>query len=194
MGKMQKYLAEVLGTFTLVVVGSFAIVSASAGESLGIVSIALGFGLALLIGLYAFAEVSGGHFNPAVSLAMFLDRRLSMEDMIGYWISQVIGAIARVGRRAHRLRRHRRRSDDDAGVGHVGGDRGRGRPQRVVRRRDPAFDDERALRRERRCSRSRSRSSRSTSPRSPSAVRRSTRRGASAPRSWARSSTTSGST
>ena len=93
MGKMQKYLAEVLGTFTLVVVGSFAIISASAGDSLGIVSIALGFGLALLIGLYAFAAVSGGHYNPAVSLAMFLDRRLSMEDMIAYWISQVVGAI-----------------------------------------------------------------------------------------------------
>ena len=93
MGKMQKYLAELLGTFTLVGVGSFAIVSASAADTLGIVSIALGFGLALLIGLYAFGEVSGGHYNPAVSLAMFLDRRLSLEDMIGYWISQAVGAI-----------------------------------------------------------------------------------------------------
>ena len=93
MGKMQKYLAEVLGTFTLVGVGSFAIVSASAADTLGIVSIALGFGLALLIGLYAFGEVSGGHYNPAVSLAMFLDRRLSLEDMIGYWIAQAVGAI-----------------------------------------------------------------------------------------------------
>ena len=55
------------------------------GDALGIVSIALGFGLALLIGLYAFGEVSGGHFNPAVSLAMFLDRRMSMDDLIGYW-------------------------------------------------------------------------------------------------------------
>jgi aquaporin Z len=94
MGKMQKYLAEVLGTFTLVVVGSFAIVSASAGESLGIVSIALGFGLALLIGLYAFAAVSGGHYNPAVSLAMVLDGRLSIADMVRYWVAQVAGAIA----------------------------------------------------------------------------------------------------
>jgi aquaporin Z len=93
MGKMQKYLAEVLGTFTLVGVGSFAIISASAADTLGIVSIALGFGLALLIGLYAFGEVSGGHYNPAVSLAMFLDRRLSLEDMIGYWISQAVGAV-----------------------------------------------------------------------------------------------------
>ena len=93
MDNMQKYLAEVLGTFTLVVVGSFAIVSALASPDARLVSIALGFGLALLIGLYAFGEVSGGHFNPVVSLAMFLDRRLPMEDMIGYWISQAVGAI-----------------------------------------------------------------------------------------------------
>lgn len=93
MGKMQAYLAEVLGTFTLVGVGSFAIISASAADTLGIVSIALGFGLALLIGLYAFGEVSGGHYNPAVSLGMFLDRRLSLEDMIAYWIAQAVGAI-----------------------------------------------------------------------------------------------------
>ena len=94
MGKTQTYLAEALGTFALVAIGSFAILSASAGgASLGIVSIALGFGLALLVGLYAFGEVSGGHFNPAVSLGLFLDRRLSMNDMFGYWIAQVAGAI-----------------------------------------------------------------------------------------------------
>ncbi|MBA2296339.1 MAG: aquaporin [Actinobacteria bacterium] len=93
MGKMQKYLAEALGTFALVGVGTFAIVSASAGDALGIVSIALGFGLALLIGLYAFGEVSGGHFNPAVSLAMFLDRRITLDDLIGYVVSQFVGAI-----------------------------------------------------------------------------------------------------
>lgn len=96
MGKMQKYLAEALGTFTLVGVGSFAIVSGGLfpAQGAGIVSIALGFGLALLAGLYAFGEVSGGHFNPAVSLAMFLDRRLPMDDLIGYWIAQFLGAIA----------------------------------------------------------------------------------------------------
>jgi aquaporin Z len=94
MGKMQKYLAEALGTFALVNVGSFAIISASGGDALGIVSIALGFGLALLIGLYAFGEVSGGHFNPAVSIAMLLDRRISMDDFIGYVVAQFAGAIA----------------------------------------------------------------------------------------------------
>jgi aquaporin Z len=95
MGKTQKYLAEAMGTFALVVIGSFAIVSAGEfpAQGAGLVSIALGFGLALLAGLYAFGEVSGGHFNPAVSLAMFLDRRLPMNDLIGYWVAQFLGAI-----------------------------------------------------------------------------------------------------
>jgi aquaporin Z len=95
MGKMQQYLAEVLGTFALVALGSFAIVSAGLfpAEGAGIVAIALGFGLALLVGLYAFGEVSGGHFNPIVSLVMFLDRRLALNDMIGYWIAQFVGAV-----------------------------------------------------------------------------------------------------
>jgi aquaporin Z len=94
MGKTQKYLAEALGTFTLVGIGSFAIVSAGgAGQPAGVVEIAFGFGLALLVGLYAFGEVSGGHFNPAVSLAMFLDRRLPMDEVVGYWVAQFLGAI-----------------------------------------------------------------------------------------------------
>lgn len=95
MGNMQKLLAELFGTFTLVFVGSLSIVAAgtmSAGPVL-LVSVALGFGLALLIGLYAFGEVSGGHYNPAVSLAMFLDKRLPAGDLIGYWIAQVAGAL-----------------------------------------------------------------------------------------------------
>jgi len=95
MGKMQRYLAEALGTFTLVGIGSFAIVSAGgAGEPAAVVEIALGFGLALLVGLYAFGEISGGHYNPAVSLGLFLDRRLAADDLIGYWVSQFLGAIA----------------------------------------------------------------------------------------------------
>jgi aquaporin Z len=95
MGKMQKYIAEVLGTFALVGVGSFAIVSAGQfpAEGAGLVSIAIGFGLALLVGLYAFGEVSGGHFNPVVSLALFLDRRLARDDLIAYWVAQFVGAV-----------------------------------------------------------------------------------------------------
>jgi aquaporin Z len=94
MGKTQKYLAEALGTFALVGIGSFAILSSTGTGRLDVVSIALGFGLALLVGLYAFGEVSGGHYNPAVSLGLFLDRRLPLNDMFAYWIAQVVGAIA----------------------------------------------------------------------------------------------------
>ena len=49
------------------------------------------FGLALLAGLYAFAEVSGGHFNPAVSIGLFLDRRIDGIALVGYWVVQFCG-------------------------------------------------------------------------------------------------------
>jgi aquaporin Z len=94
MGKTQKYLAEALGTFALVGIGSFAILSSAGTGRLDVIAIAFGFGLALLVGLYAFGEVSGGHYNPAVSLGMFLDRRMALDEMVAYWIAQVIGAIA----------------------------------------------------------------------------------------------------
>ena len=96
MGKMQKYLAEGLGDLHArrgrLVRDRLraAVPRAGSGDRLD----RAGFGLALLAGLYAFGEVSGGHFNPAVSLAMFLDRRLAMDDLIGYWIAQFLGAIA----------------------------------------------------------------------------------------------------
>ncbi|MET0939218.1 MAG: aquaporin [Gaiellaceae bacterium] len=90
---LQKYLAELLGTFTLVFIGTTAILAAT-GEAGGRnVAIGFAFGLALLAGLYAFADVSGGHFNPGVSLAMFLDKRLELPHMIGYWIFQLAGAV-----------------------------------------------------------------------------------------------------
>ena len=78
---LQKYLAELFGTFTLVFVGTTAIVSTQ-GDSAFDVTIGLAFGLALLAGLFAFAELSGGHFNPAVSIAMVLDKRLDATDQI----------------------------------------------------------------------------------------------------------------
>jgi aquaporin Z len=83
----QKYPAEAFGTFILVFVGATAVVGFGAGAA------PFGFGLALLAGLYAFGEISGGHFNPAVSLAMFLDRRLGAADLLRYWVSQFVGAI-----------------------------------------------------------------------------------------------------
>lgn len=93
MTDMRRYVAELLGTFTLVFGGSLAILAAvRLGEPI-LVPVALGFGLALLAGLYAFGELSGGHFNPAVSLAMLLSGRLELPAMIGYWIAQLAGGI-----------------------------------------------------------------------------------------------------
>lgn len=87
-------IAEILGTFVLLLGGGAAILAAGAsGATTMIIPIAFGFGLALLVGLYAFGEVSGGHFNPAVSLAMVLDGRMSLGAMIGYWIAQIVGGV-----------------------------------------------------------------------------------------------------
>lgn len=93
MENLQKYVAELLGTFTLVFIGSLSILSAIALEQPLVIVVAFGFGLALLAGLYAFGEISGGHFNPAVSLAMLLSGRLDLPTMIGYWVAQFAGAV-----------------------------------------------------------------------------------------------------
>jgi MIP family channel proteins len=89
---LQRYLAELFGTFTLVFVGSLSILSFIQGDT-GVVCIAIGFGLALLAGLYAFGELSGGHYNPIVSLAMALERRLGARELVPYWIAQFAGAV-----------------------------------------------------------------------------------------------------
>jgi aquaporin Z len=86
--QFRTYFAEFLGTMILVFVGGLAILSAG-----GHVVIAFGFGLALLIALYAVGEVSGGHFNPAVTLAAFLDGRINLTNGISYWISQLAGGV-----------------------------------------------------------------------------------------------------
>jgi len=92
-------LAELLGSFVLLTFGGFAIFAANGvgdlipGQGSPLVVIALGFGLALLVGLYAFGEVSGGHFNPAVSLGALLDKRIDVSTFIMYTIAQVAGAV-----------------------------------------------------------------------------------------------------
>jgi aquaporin Z len=90
---INKYLAEFFGTFILVFIGSMGILAVGgAAGGAEIVAIALAFGLALLAGIWAVGHISGGHFNPAVTLAMVLDRRTSFSDAIGYWVAQLAGA------------------------------------------------------------------------------------------------------
>jgi aquaporin Z len=89
----QKYLAEFFGTLVLVGIGTGSILAALATSTPSQAAVPLGFGLALMIGLYTVGEVSGGHFNPAVTLAAFLDGRTNVSDAIGYWVAQVAGGI-----------------------------------------------------------------------------------------------------
>jgi aquaporin Z len=77
----------------LVFGGTTAIVASGRAGAQILVVVPFAFGLALLGGLYAFGEISGGHFNPAVSIGLFLDRRLALYDLVGYWIAQFLGAI-----------------------------------------------------------------------------------------------------
>ena len=73
---MQKYLAEFFGTFMLVFLGTGA-VTVAAGNTL---TIGLAFGLAITVSAYAFGGISGGHFNPAVTTAMLMNRRINGRD------------------------------------------------------------------------------------------------------------------
>src|SRR5918996_4078180 len=90
---INKYLAELLGTFILVGLGSLGILAVGGpGGPAEIIAIAFAFGLALLAGIWVVGHVSGAHFNPAVTLAFWADRRMSLPDAIGYWVAQFAGA------------------------------------------------------------------------------------------------------
>ena len=90
---INKYLAEFMGTFILVFIGSMGILSVGgANGAAEIIAIALAFGLGLLAAIWAVAHVSGAHFNPAVTLGMLLDGRTTFSDAVGYWVGQFAGA------------------------------------------------------------------------------------------------------
>lgn len=88
---MKKYVAELVGTFILVLFGVGTAVVA--GSQVGIVGIALAFGFGQLAAIYGVGPVSGSHVNPAVSLGVYVAGRMSLKDMIGYWVAQFIGGI-----------------------------------------------------------------------------------------------------
>lgn len=91
----KKLVAEFLGTFWLVFGGCGSAVLAAAFPELGIglLGVALAFGLTVLTGAYAFGGISGGHFNPAVSVGLMVAGRFPAKDLIPYVIVQLIGAI-----------------------------------------------------------------------------------------------------
>ena len=92
----KKLLAEFVGTFWLVFGGCGSAVLAAGIENVGIgwLGVSLAFGLTVLTMAYAVGGISGGHFNPAVSLGLVVAGRFPAKDLIPYWLVQVIGAIA----------------------------------------------------------------------------------------------------
>ena len=91
---MNKYFAEFIGTFWLVFGGCGSAVLAAAFPDLGIgfVGVSLAFGLTVLTGAYALGHISGGHFNPAVSIGLWAGARFEAKELATYIISQIIGA------------------------------------------------------------------------------------------------------
>ncbi|MBD2784326.1 aquaporin Z [Xenorhabdus sp. DI] len=92
----KKLSAEFLGTFWLVLGGCGSAVLAAAFPQLGIgfVGVSLAFGLTVVTMAYAVGHISGGHFNPAVTLGLYAGGRIPAKDVIPYIIAQVIGGIA----------------------------------------------------------------------------------------------------
>jgi len=90
----KKLFAEFIGTFWLVFGGCGSAVLAAAFPELGIglLGVALAFGLTVLTGAYAFGGYSGGHFNPAVSVGLLVAGRFPARDLVPYVVAQVIGA------------------------------------------------------------------------------------------------------
>ncbi|SDQ20117.1 aquaporin Z [Pseudoxanthomonas sp. CF125] len=96
----KKLAAEFLGTFWLVLGGcGSAVLAANFGGDgnplgIGFVGVSLAFGLTVLTGAYAFGHISGGHFNPAVSLGLWAGGRFPAKDLVPYILAQVLGGIA----------------------------------------------------------------------------------------------------
>lgn len=85
----NKMLAECLGTFWLVLGGC----GTALFGHVGFLGVALAFGLTVVTMAYAIGHVSGAHLNPAVSFGVFVNGRMSLKDMLLYWVAQIVGAV-----------------------------------------------------------------------------------------------------
>lgn len=96
MALLKKCTAEFIGTFVLVLVacGTAAVTGCSAAPTVSYLLTALAFGLVIVAMAYSIGNVSGCHINPAVSVAMLVNGKLSFKDFIGYLCAQFAGAIA----------------------------------------------------------------------------------------------------
>ncbi|MFY0618179.1 aquaporin Z [Shimia sp.] len=91
----NKLFAEFIGTFWLVLggCGSAVLAAGVADVGIGWLGVSFAFGLTVLTMAYAVGNISGGHFNPAVSLGLMIGGRFEAKDLIPYWVAQVAGAI-----------------------------------------------------------------------------------------------------
>lgn len=94
-GSMKKYLAELIGTAVLVLVGCGAVTIGmnGAGLPLTVLPIGFAFGLAVTAMAYAIGPISGCHINPAVTMSMWVAGRIEQREAIGYIVAQLIGGI-----------------------------------------------------------------------------------------------------
>jgi len=90
---LKKCFAEFIGTFVLTFMGCGSAIFLGAATDGGHLAVALAFGLSIVAMAYVIGGVSGCHINPAVSLAMLIDKRISAVEFVQYAISQIIGAI-----------------------------------------------------------------------------------------------------
>lgn len=96
MSKTSAYMAEFIGTFALIAAGAGSIIAThtTGGGPAALIAIALAHGLAIACFGSMLGAISGGHFNPAVTLALLLDKKILREHALGYIIAQLAGAIA----------------------------------------------------------------------------------------------------
>ena len=87
----NKMFAECLGTFVLVLGGCGT--ALFAGHAVGFLGVAIAFGLTVVAMAYGIGHISGAHLNPAVSFGVWVNGRMSLKDMLLYWVSQCVGAI-----------------------------------------------------------------------------------------------------
>ena len=99
MESVKKYVAEFIGTFTLVFIGcgTAMLVGCDAAFGSGYILTAFAFGLAIIAMAYGVGNISGGHVNPAVSIGVLISGGMSFKDFIGYVVFQILGALAGSG-------------------------------------------------------------------------------------------------
>ena len=90
---VNKLVAEAIGTFVLVLFGTGTAVLGGGIEGIGILGIAMAFGLSIIAMAYSIGTISGCHVNPAVSIAMFVNKRINATELVYYLVGQVIGGI-----------------------------------------------------------------------------------------------------